>query len=198
MLNSSEVKFQTLLRYIESCDICSNSLPDLPKQVVQLSEKSKILIIGKSPSEEARNSGILWNNRGGEKLRSWLGVTDDQFYDPDNFALLPMGFCYPGKANHRDLPPRPECAPLWHNLLVHSLNNIELTVLVGEYAQSFYLNGRSRESLFDNVKAFKEYLPEYFILPYPKTQFGLTNEPAEWLDKEVFPELKTRVKRILG
>jgi uracil-DNA glycosylase len=185
---------QRLLSDIRSCTFCKN-LPHGYRPIIQASPQSIILIIGQAPGRKVHETGIPWDDPSGRNLRKWLGVTDEQFYNPDLFALMPMGFCYPGSGKSGDLPPRPECAPLWHQKVLDELPSIQLTLLFGQYAQQHYLGNRLKENLTETVKNFKEYLPDYLPLPHPSPRNGIWLKKNEWFQLEVLPELKRIVKK---
>jgi uracil-DNA glycosylase len=155
--------------------------------------ESKIAIIGQAPGTKVHQTGIPWDDPSGKQLRKWLGVTDKQFYDERLFALIPMGFCYPGKGKSGDLPPRPECAPLWHDPLIQDMPNLKLTILIGQYAQRYYLGDAMKKNLTETVKNYKNYLPNYMVLPHPspRNRFWLSKNP--WFEEEVLPELQEKV-----
>lgn len=184
---------ESLLNEIRACQVCKDSLPHSPRPIISASENSKIVVIGQAPGAKVHESGVPWDDASGRRLRSWMGLSDEQFYNPELVALLPMGFCYPGKGASGDLPPRPECAPLWHQPVLNSLSNPELILLVGSYAQNYYLSERSQNTLTETVMNFREYLPEYFPLPHPspRNNIWLRNNP--WFEKNVLPELRMRV-----
>ncbi|HEY9116788.1 MAG TPA: uracil-DNA glycosylase family protein, partial [Roseivirga sp.] len=154
---------EKLLREVRNCQICSHSLPLGARPVVSIHPNSRILVIGQAPGTKVHQSGIPWNDSSGKNLRSWLGVSEEQFYNPELFAIMPMGFCYPGKGLSGDLPPRPECAPFWHDKLFRKMPQIKLTLLIGQYAHNYYLPAK-KETLTETVKSYKEYLPDYFPL----------------------------------
>ena len=163
------------------------------KPVLQFSAKSRIIIIGQAPGVKAHNSGIPWNDASGERLRSWLGVDASTFYDADKFALIPMGFCYPGKGKSGDNPPRPECAPLWHQQLFAKAKQAQLKILIGNYAQAYYLGSKQKPTLTETVKAFEEYLPETIVLPHPSPRNNIWLKKNSWFEKELLPVLKEKV-----
>lgn len=186
-----------LLSEIKNCRACEEFLEHGANPVVVASPKSRIVIIGQAPGTKVHASGIPWNDKSGDNLRSWLGVSKEQFYDTNLFALVPMGFCYPGKGTSGDLPPRTECAPLWHGKLWKFMKHVELTLLVGQYAQEFYLGKNAKATLTENVKHFREYLPKYFPLPHPSPRNFLWMKRNPWFAEEALPVLKRKVKKIL-
>lgn len=186
-----------LLSEIKNCRACEEFLEHGANPVVAASPKSRIVIIGQAPGTKVHASGIPWNDKSGDNLRSWLGVSKEQFYDTNLFALVPMGFYYPGKGTSGDLPPRTECAPLWHGKLWKFMKNVELTLLVGQYAQEFYLGKNAKATLTENVKHFREYLPKYFPLPHPSPRNFLWMKRNPWFAEEALPVLKRKVKKIL-
>ena len=185
-----------LLSEIAACSHCEEHLPLGPRPVVQFSGKSRILIIGQAPGTKVHESGIPWNDDSGDRLRSWLGLEKNRFYDPDKIALVPMGFCYPGKAKGGDAPPRPECAPLWHERVLKTLPADRLTLLVGTYAQARYLPETRRWSLTERVKRFSEF-EDMIPLPHPAWRSRLWMAKNPWFEVDVLPALQERVKQRL-
>lgn len=188
---------KNLLSEIRQCSICSAHLPFGPRPIISVHAESKIAIIGQAPGAKVHKTGVPWDDPSGRQLRKWLGVTDAVFYDETKIALIPMGFCYPGKGKTGDLPPRPECAPQWHQSLLDKLPHIEFIVLIGMYAQKYYLQKEAKKTLTDTVRNYKEYIPKYFPLPHPspRNRFWLTKNP--WFEVEVLPELRESVKSVL-
>ena len=186
-----------LLDTIHACEVCSEQLPLGPRPIVTAHPKSKIAIIGQAPGSKVHKTGVPWDDPSGKQLRRWLGVTDEVFYDTTLFALVPMGFCYPGKGTSGDLPPRTECAPLWHEVLLDKMPALELVVLIGMYAQKYYLKKNAKPKLTDTVAAFEDYLPTYLPLPHPspRNRFWLTKNP--WFEASVIPQLQQRVKALI-
>lgn len=186
--------FQTVSENIKSCRICEEFLPLGPRPVVTIHPDSKVMIIGQAPGTKVHESGIPWDDQSGRRLRQWLGVSDEHFYTAASFAIVPMGFCYPGKGKSGDLPPRPECAPTWHATLLDIMPGIELYLLIGQYAQKYYLQKRRKKTLTATVEAFQAYLPKYFPLPHPspRNQMWLRKNP--WFESDVIPVLQQRIK----
>lgn len=188
---------KNLLKDIRQCTICEAHLPLGPRPIVSAHKDSKIVIIGQAPGLKVHTTGIPWDNPSGKQLRKWLDVTDELFYDETKIALVPMGFCYPGKGKSGDLPPRPECAPQWHQKLLDQMPNLQLVILIGMYSQKYYLKEKAKRTLTETVAEYKTYLPNYFPLPHPspRNRFWLTKNP--WFEKEVIPELQEKVSQIL-
>lgn len=143
-------------------------------------------------------SGIPWDDQSGKRLREWMGVDNETFYNEEIMGIVPMGFCYPGKGKSGDLPPRKECAPTWHEPLLDSMKNVQLTLLIGQYAQRYYLKETAKKNLTETVWNFGEYLPSFFVLPHPSPRNGIWLRKHDWFEKEIVPELKARVKTIIN
>ena len=188
---------QKLLSEIRACEVCKAHLPLGPRPIVVAHSSAKIIIIGQAPGTKVHETGVPWDDPSGRQLRKWLGISDEVFYDESKIALVPMGFCYPGKGKGGDLPPRAECAPLWHQQLWDAMPHLELIFLIGTYAQNFYLKGEMEKNLTETVKAYQKYLPKYFPLPHPspRNRFWLTRNP--WFDIDVVKELQNKVKDCL-
>jgi len=184
-----------LLHEISKCNTCD--LQFGPRPIVTAHEKSKIVIIGQAPGAIVHKTGIPWNDKSGDNLRKWMGIDSDTFYNTQKIAIIPMGFCYPGKGKTGDLPPKKECAPLWHHQILEKLKEVELTLLIGKYAQDYYLKHQSKRTLTDSVKNYTDFLPKYFVLPHPSPRNNIWQAKNDWFPKEVLPELKNRVSRIL-
>lgn len=183
-----------LLTDIRACRHCADKLPCGPRPVVQAHQSARLRIVGQAPGRKVHETGIPWDDRSGERLRGWLGLTPLQFYNPRKVALVPMGFCYPGKAKSGDNPPRPECASLWHEVLETHLPNIRLTLLIGQYAQGHYLSDRRKVSLGDTVRSWKEYLPlGYLPLPHPSPRNQIWLARNSWFEEEVVPVVREAV-----
>lgn len=186
-----------LLKDIRACKICKEHLPLGPRPVATGHPESRIVIIGQAPGTKVHESGIPWDDASGNQLRKWLELSKEDFYNVTKIAIVPMGFCYPGKGKSGDLPPRTECAPQWHDPLLEKMPKIELVLLIGMYAQKYYLGDSAKSTLTETVKNYKEYLPRYFTLPHPspRNRFWLAKNP--WFDKEVLPQLKASVQQVL-
>ena len=186
-----------LLGQIKQCTICVDNLPLGPNPVVTAHPESKIVIIGQAPGLKVHNSGIPWDDASGKRLRSWLNVTEEQFYDTKNFAILPMGFCYPGKGKSGDLPPRKECAPQWHATLFNKMPNTKLVILIGSYAQRYYLKDRVGATLTETVSNFESYLPEFFTIPHPSPRNRFWLSKNQWFEASVVPKLRRYIDEII-
>lgn len=188
---------ESLLQQVRACRICEEHLPLGPRPVLVASSTAKLLIVGQAPGTKVHASGIPWDDQSGKRLRQWLGLTPEVFYDASQVAIIPMGFCYPGKGKSGDLPPRPECARHWHQRLLGQLPNIQLTLLVGKYAQDYFLGNRAKATLTDTVAAWHEYLPAYMPMPHPspRNQFWLRRNP--WFETDAIPYVQQVVQQLL-
>ena len=153
-------------------------------------------MIGQAPGTKVHESGIPWDDQSGKKLRQWLNVTEEQFYNTENFAIIPMGFCYPGKAKTGDLPPRSECAPQWHDTLLEKMPNVELIILIGTYAQKYYLKEKAKRTLTETVGACKSYLPKFFPIPHPSPTNRFWRFKNPWFEELVVPELQKKINSL--
>lgn len=181
---------EDLVNSIRQCNICSKNLPLGPRPVFTAHPEAKIILIGQAPGTAVHKSGIPWDDPSGNRLREWLGVDKSTFYNPRNFALVPMGFCYPGKGKSGDLPPREECAPQWHNLLFEQMPQAKLKILIGSYAQKYYLQERNAETLTQTVKNFANYLPDFLVLPHPSPRNNLWLRKNPWFEKTCLPVIQ--------
>ncbi|HEY8593749.1 MAG TPA: uracil-DNA glycosylase family protein [Devosiaceae bacterium] len=185
----------TLLGEIAGCAHCAAHLPLGPRPVVRAAPTARLMIVGQAPGTRVHESGIPFNDRSGDRLRDWLQMPPEVFYDSSKVAIVPMGFCYPGvDARGGDLPPRPECAPLWHPRLMPHLRELRLTLLVGQYAQARYLGKRRARNLTETVRAWADYLPEFVPLPHPSWRTTGWQKKNPWFDAELLPELR----RLIG
>ncbi len=189
---------ESLIKEIKNCTFCAQYLPLGPNPVVEAHQNSRILIIGQAPGTKVHASGIPWDDASGKRLREWMGIDRESFYDTTKIAIVPMGFCYPGRGKGGDLPPRKECAPLWHSRLLDQLPSLHLTILIGQYAQQYYLQEKRKKTLTETVQSYTEYLPKYFPLvhPSPRNQIWMKKNP--WFEIEIIPELKQHVSEALS
>lgn len=189
---------EKLKEEIKSCQICINDLPFGANPVFQIGLGARVVIIGQAPGKKVHASGVPWDDASGNRLRAWLGIDDSIFYDPDKLALVPMGFCYPGKGKSGDLPPRGECAPQWHERIFERLENIDLKILIGQYAQQYYLKDRVKNTLTETVKAYKEYLPGIIPMPHPSPRNNIWLRKNPWFEEGFLPVLRERVTFLMG
>lgn len=184
---------------IRACQICKEFLPNAPKPIFTFSEKSKILIIGQAPGRVVHDREISFDDKSGDTLREWLGVTREQFYNTDLFGIMPMAFCYPGKGKSGgDAPPRKECAPQWHEQILSTLKHVELVILIGTYAQDYYLKGIKKKNLTETVGAFEEYLPKFFPIVHPSGLNYRWQARNPWFKEQIVPILKLKVGSIVN
>ncbi len=186
-----------LLTRIRGCTICAEKMIPDPRPVLSWHPDGRILLIGQAPGSKVHASGVAWQDASGNLLRTWLGVDDEQFYDPRLIALVPMGFCYPGKGKSGDLVPRPECAPQWHEALRERMPKVRLTLLIGRHAQNYYLGQNGYRTLTENVRNFTEFAPDYFPLPHPSPRNRPWLAANPWFKTEVLPALGRRIGEAL-
>jgi len=187
-----------LLDEIRYCSVCKAHLPYAPKPIIQASASARILVIGQAPGMKVQQSGIPWDDASGDTLRSWLGVSRETFYNDKLLALMPMGFCYPGTGKSGDLPPWPECAPLWHQPVIASMPEVQLTLLIGQYAQAYYLKQRCKNTLTETVGNYQTYLPDYLPLPHPSPRNNIWQKKNSWFREDVLPALQSIVLPLLA
>ena len=195
-MRSGKERLAELLGRVRACRLCEPHLPHGPRPVLQVDASARILIAGQAPGLSVHLSGKPFDDRSGDRLRQWMGIDSDTFYDPRIVAILPMGFCYPGAGTSGDLPPRPECAPTWRALLLEQLRFVELTLVVGRYAANFHLQSR-HSTLTEIVKGWREHGPNLIALPHPspRNRHWLRRNP--WFEQELVPYLRTRVAAVL-
>jgi len=186
-----------LLAAVRACRACEAHLPRGPRPVLSAGRSARILIVGQAPGLRVHTTGIPWDDPSGERLRGWMGVTKAAFYDESRISIIPMGYCYPGRGNGGDLPPRRECAQLWLDHLLANLPRIELTLLVGLYAQRHFLGGDRKPSLAATIKAWREYSPAYVPLPHPSPRNTPWLQRHSWFERQLLPELRSRIQAIL-
>ena len=196
---ASEVAgLEPLLKQVAACTLCVADLPLGPRPVVRATPTARLLIVGQAPGTRVHETGIPFNDPSGDRLRNWLGIDEETFYDARRIAIMPMGFCYPGRyPRGGDLPPRPECAPAWHDRIRGLLPNVELTLLVGQYSQARYLGKARGRNLTETVRNWRDYLPDFLPTPHPSWRTIGWAKKNPWFEAEVLPELRRRVAALL-
>jgi uracil-DNA glycosylase len=187
----------SLLKAVRGCRACEAHLPLGPRPVLRAGKTARILVVGQAPGVRVHTTGIPWADPSGERLRAWMGVDTDVFYDESRIAIIPMGYCYPGRGNGGDMPPRRECASLWLDHLLAKLPQIELTLLIGQYAQRHFLASRRKPSLAETAKAWREYAPQYIPLPHPSPRNQPWFKRHAWFEEQLVPMLQSRIKTLL-
>lgn len=185
-----------LLSRARACRACTD-LPLGPRPVVQAHSSARVLIVGQAPGLKVHRSGIPWDDASGERLRDWLSLSSEKFYDPKSIAVLPVGFCYPGRAASGDAPPPKACFDLWHGQFGEYLKNLELTLLVGRHAQVKYLGAAVYPNGTETIRRWREYLPKFCPLPHPSPRNNIWLHKNPWFDEEVVPEIRVLVERAL-
>lgn len=186
-----------LSKEISACTLCKD-LPLGPKPIFQIGTSAKILIAGQAPGSKTHVKGRPFDDQSGIRLRKWLGVSDAQFYDPEIFAIVPMGFCFPGTGKDGDLPPRPECEAAWRRPVLDTLPNIKLTLILGQYALDWHVGDRKSKTLTDTVKRWEEFWPDNLPLPHPSPRNIRWFKANPWFEDEVIPELQKRVQSLIA
>ena len=187
-----------LLAEVRQCTLCAAHLPLPPRPVLQADSRARILIASQAPGRRVALTGIPFDDASGERLRDWMGVDSAVFYDPARVAILPMAFCYPGKGPSGDLPPRPECAPAWRAQLLAQLPALELTLVIGSYAQAWHLQGRTKSTLTENVREWRSFGDGVIPLPHPSPRNNLWLRRNPWFEQELLPVLQARIRRLIG
>lgn len=187
----------SLLQKVRACTLCSQHLPLRPRPVLQIHASARILIVGQSPGKKVHETGVPFNDASGDRLRAWLGVSREVFYEASQIAILPMGFCYPGTGKSGDLPPRPECAPAWRQALLSHLKNLELTLVIGQYAMAYHLPNE-KASLTEVVQAWQKYGPLILPLPHPSPRNNVWLKRNSWFEKDLIPVLQNQVAKVLS
>lgn len=182
----------SLLQDVRACRLCERSLPLGPRPVLQVSSHARILIAGQAPGKRVHESGVPFDDASGERLRAWMGIGKDTFYDPARIAILPMGFCYPGTGKSGDLPPRRECAVAWRERILAELGHLRLTLVIGQYAQKWHLPS-AQGSLTETVRAWQEHAPGHFPLPHPSPRNNGWLKKNPWFASDLLPALRARV-----
>ncbi|MGH7033703.1 MAG: uracil-DNA glycosylase family protein [Stellaceae bacterium] len=193
-----ETKLDALFAEIRACRLCAPYLPLGPRPVVRGTASARLLIISQAPGTKVHETGLSFNDRSGDRLRQWLGIDRTVFYDEARVAIVGMGFCYPGRGGKGgDLPPRPECAPLWHARVLALLPKVELTLLIGSYAIDYYLAAAKRRSMAETVAAWRDFLPRSLPLPHPSWRTMMFEQRNSWFEAELLPELRRRVSALV-
>jgi uracil-DNA glycosylase len=196
MTNRTEL--DRLLAEVGACAVCAPHLPLGPRPILQIGAGARLLIAGQAPGRTVHQRGVPFDDRTGDRLRAWLGLDRATFYDPEQVAILPIGFCYPGRGQGGDLPPRPECAPLWQTRLLVWMPAVRLTLLLGRHAQRHHLGARCRPTLTATVQAFPDYLPSHFPLPHPSPRNTAWFQGHPWFERNVLPALRAEVRHALA
>lgn len=194
-----ENNLSNILQQIRACKVCADHLPLGPRPVIRASPSARLAIIGQAPGTRVHESGVPWDDRSGDRLRDWLSLDEPDFYDETSIAIVPMGFCYPGRdTNGGDSPPRPVCAPLWHAPVLEHMPQIQLTLLVGSYAQKRYLGRQRKKTMTETVAAWRAYLPHYLPLPHPSWRNTGWLKRNTWFETELVPDLRREIKTLLA
>ena len=187
----------SLLAQVRACSLCARNLPLGPRPVLQVHAAARILVAGQAPGRKVHETGVPFNDASGDRLRAWLGVSREVFYNEKQIAILPMGFCFPGTGKSGDLPPRPECAPTWRKPLLSRLKHLQLTLVIGQYAQAYHLPG-GRASLTEVVSAWRDHWPRVVPLPHPSPRNNPWLKRNPWFEDELLPMLRVRVATVLA
>ncbi len=186
-----------LLHDIRACTLCAASLPCKPRPVLQVSSTARILVVGQAPGRRVQESGIPFDDPSGDRLRQWMGIDRETFYDAGKIAIIPMGFCYPGTGKSGDLPPRPECAQTWRKPLMALVPQVELTLVIGQYAIGWHLPSEGKNTVTAAVQNWRHHWPEKIILPHPSPRNNIWLKKNPWFEGELLPPLKERVQTLL-
>ncbi len=185
-----------LLSQVRACTLCAEHLPRAPRPILQWHPQARILIAGQAPGRKAHDSGTPFEDASGNRLRLWMGVPRTVFYDPQQIAILPMGFCYPGTGKSGDLPPRPECAPAWREQLLGQLQQVQLILVIGKYAQNYHLDA-GKTSLTELVQAWRAFWPKMVPLPHPSPRNNIWLRKNPWFESELIPALQNKIAAVL-
>ncbi len=197
MAAKAQRRLAALLREVRECQHCVDHLPNPPRPVLRAQASARLLIVGQAPGTRVHKSGIPWDDPSGDRLRAWLDMDADSFYDESRVAIIPMGLCYPGRGASGDLPPRPECARLWRQRLLACLPCVELTLLVGRYAQQYHVP-EAGKTVTDTVRRWRELLPHYFPMPHPSPRNLLWLRRNPWFEQQAVPALRRRLRQLFG
>ena len=182
---------------VRNCRLCEKHLPHPPRPNIQIHPNARILIAGQAPGRKVQASGIPFDDASGDRLREWMGLSKDVFYDPQQVAIVPMGFCFPGTGKSGDLPPRPECAETWRERVLNQLPDIKSTLVIGKYAQDYHFD-QGAKTVTELVNNWKEYWPERIPLPHPSPRNNLWLRKNPWFESELIPHLQTHIAKILA
>lgn len=188
---------EKLLESVRQCQICKNELPLEPRPIIQASNNSKLLIIGQAPGLKAHDTYKPWNDPSGVRLRKWLGIDDAHFYNPDLVAIVPIGLCYPGRAASGDKPPSKVCAPTWHSKVLNELENVQLTLLIGDHAQRYYLKDKP-STLTETVANWRLWAPTYLPIPHPSPRNAIWLKRNPWFEQDTLPYIQLHVQKVLS
>ena len=186
----------SLLTKIRQCNLCEKVLPNPPNPVLQFQHSAKVMLIGQAPGIHAHQSNTPWNDASGKRLREWLMLPETDFYNSAKIAIVPMGFCYPGKGKSGDLPPRPECASTWHEAIRNSLPQLQMTLLIGQYAQQYYL--KDKRTLTDRCRDWQLYAPKFLVFPHPSPRNNIWLKKNPWYEEEVIPAMRKQLHLALS
>ncbi len=189
-------KMNQLLTEVQACQICAPHLAHGVRPLLQAGAKARIIIAGQAPGRKGHEGGVPFEDASGDRLRTWMGVSKETFYDANQVAIMPMGFCYPGKGKSGDLPPRKECAPAWREALLKQMGQVELILVIGQYAQAYHLPDNKR-TLTETVKAWRDYWPKVLPLPHPSPRNNIWLKRNAWFEAEVVPQLQKQVAALL-
>ncbi len=191
------ISLSSLLAEVRACTLCTKHLPLGPRPVVQVQPSARVLLAGQAPGRKVHESGVPFDDASGDRLRAWLGISRETFYDATRVAILPMGFCFPGTGKSGDLPPRSECAAAWRSQLLARLKNLQVTLVIGQYALAYHLPGEG-ELLTETVQGWRKHWPRIVPLPHPSPRNNLWLKRNPWFEQELLPALRTRVDEALA
>lgn len=193
----ASLPFEQLLGRVRACTLCAENLRYGPRPVIQMAESARILVVGQAPGRRVHETGLPFNDPSGDRLRQWMGIGRESFYDERQLAILPMGFCYPGTGKNGDLPPRPECVPAWRRALLQRLPNVAITLVIGQYAHNWHLASPAG-TVTANVQNWRAYWPAQLPMPHPSPRNNLWLRRNPWFEAEVVPALQQRVAGLLN
>lgn len=191
------ISFKSLLSEVRACTLCEVHLPHGVRPILQIHPQAKVLIVGQAPGRQVHESGVPFDDASGDRLREWMGITPEIFYDSKQVAILPMGFCFPGTGKSGDLPPRSECALAWRDQLLSYLRHVEVTLVIGQYAQAYHLD-RKQRSLTETVRAWRTYWPKLIPLPHPSPRNNIWLSRNLWFEEKLIPVLQRRLSEVLS